>query len=175
MSDNDQLIRLAYASQSASSGRGGGTAVDNEIPRILRSCKNNNPGLEIGGVLHYGDGYFFQVLEGPAAAVDHLYERIAQDSRHQDVSTLERRPIRQRRFPDWSMKYVPMESDVERLLKRHKLTHFDPYRFDSEMIEEMIALLVGKPAKDQQPDQNYAGNGSKRARGSWLQRLLGRA
>lgn len=172
MTNSDELIRLAYASQSAASGSGGATAVDKEIPRILRSCKNNNPKLEIGGVLHYGDGYFFQVLEGPAAAVDHLYETIARDPRHQDVSTLERRAIRTRRFPDWSMKYVPMESDVERLLKRHKMTHFDPYRFDSEMIEAMIALLVGQPTKDQQPDQDY---GQTRKRGSWLQRLLGRA
>ena len=168
----EDLIRLAYASTSSTAERGGGTAVDAEIPRILRSCKVNNPQLEIGGVLHYGNGYFFQVLEGPQGAVDHLYDRIAQDPRHTRVETLDRQFIRQRRFPDWSMKYVPMEDDVERLLQRHRIKQFNPYEFDDALIEEMISLLVGSPAPEQQPDQDYR---RSRPRGSWLKRLFGRA
>ena len=168
----EDLIQLAYASTSANAGSGGGTAVDVEIPRILRSCKVNNPKLEIGGVLHYGDGYFFQVLEGPQAAVDHLYEKISKDPRHTDVRTIDRRFIRQRRFPDWSMKYVPMEEDVEKLLQRHGFKQFNPYALNEGIIEEMIALLVGSPAPEQKPDQDYR---NTRSQGSWLKRLLGRA
>ena len=168
---SDDLIRLTYASTSASREQGGGTAVDPEVGRILRSCKRNNPRLEIGGVLHYGNGYFFQVLEGPDAAVQHLYANIAGDDRHRDVKTLEKQWIRERRFPDWSMKYVPMENEVEKVLERHGMREFDPYRFDRRMIEEMISLLVGSPAPEQQPDQDYR---KSRKRGSWLQRLLGR-
>lgn len=169
---SDALIRLSYASTSAWRDRGGGTASDTEIPRILKACRKNNPELQIGGVLHYGNGYFFQVLEGPEAAVDHLYDKIAKDLRHTNVKTLERVNVSARRFPDWSMKYVPFEDDVTNLLKRHRLDKFDPYQFGPEMIEAMITLLVGKPAPEQQPDQDYTRN---KKRGSWLQRLLGRA
>ena len=168
----DDLVRLSYCSTSQRRDRGGGTASDTEIPRILRACRNNNPKLQIGGVLHYGNGYFFQVLEGPEAAVDHLYRTIGDDPRHTDVRTLERTRVPQRRFPDWSMKYVPFEDDVTRVLKRHGLDEFNPYRFGPEVIEAMVALLVGAAALEQQPDQDYS---RPQKRGSWLQRLLGRA
>lgn len=164
---NATLIRLTYASISASSERGGGTAVDPEIGRILRACKVNNPKLAVGGVLHYGHGYFLQVLEGPENAVRKLYDRIGGDPRHQDVKTLDRRFIDERRFPDWSMKYVPMESDIEAVLRRNRMSSFDPYRFDEGMIEQIIDVLVGNTPSDQKPDQDY------RRRGGLLRRLFG--
>lgn len=169
---SEDLIRLSYCSTSQWRGQGGGTAADTEAPRILRVCRTNNPKLRIGGVLHYGNGYFFQVLEGPAAAVDHLYQTIGQDIRHADVTTLERKPVSSRRFPDWSMKYVPFEDEVNRVLARHKLKEFTPYRFGSEVIEAMVTTLVGAPAPEQQPDQDYS---RPQKRGFWLKRLLGRS
>lgn len=168
----EDLIRLSYCSTSQWRGRGGGTAADTEIPKILRSCRNNNPKLQIGGVLHYGNGYFFQVLEGPEAAVDHLYQTIYNDLRHTRVETLERKTVQSRRFPDWSMKYVPFEDQISSVLKKHKLEEFNPYAFGPEVIEALITTLVGAPAPEQQPDQDYS---RPQKRGSWLQRLLGRA
>lgn len=44
------------------SDRGGGSAIDPEIARILRACKVDNLRLEVGGVLQYGEGYFLQRL-----------------------------------------------------------------------------------------------------------------
>ncbi len=169
MTDND-LIRLTYASTSAFQEKGGGTAIDPEVGRILRACKINNPKREIGGVLHYGYGYFFQVLEGPRDQVEELYQRIAQDARHKNVTTLEKQDIRQRSFPDWSMKYVPLEKDVERVLQRHRLKTFDPYSFDNAVIDDMVDLLVGSDAPGQEPDQR-----GKRGKGpvSFLKRLFG--
>lgn len=168
----EELTRLSYASTSSWRGQGGGTASDREIPRILQACRKNNPEIQVGGVLHYGDGYFFQVLEGPAAAVDHIYGKIAKDLRHTNVKTLERASINSRRFPDWSMKYVPFEDDINRVLKRHGLKEFNPYQFDSDLIEAIITMLVGAPAPEQKPDQDLS---KPKKRGSWLQRLLGRA
>ncbi len=165
---SQNLIRLTYASTSSSARRGGGTAVDPEIGRILQACKTNNPKREIGGVLHYGHGYFLQVLEGPEKDVQALYEKISRDPRHQDVRTLDDRRVEGRRFPDWSMKYVPMESDIERVLKRHRMSAFDPYRFDLNMIEEVIDVLVGSDAPDQKPDQDYG-----RGIGGFFKRLFG--
>ncbi len=150
---SDNLYRLTYASTSTFKERGGGTAIDPEVSRILRACKNNNPRREVGGVLHYGHGYFFQVLEGPEQAVRELYEAIAQDERHQNVRTLDARAVNERRFPDWSMKYVPLETELNQVLQRHGQSQFDPYQFDVSMIEDMIDLLVGSGAPDQQPDR----------------------
>ena len=46
-------------------------------------------------------------------------------------------------------------TDIERVLKRHRMSAFDPYRFDLDMIEEVIEVLVGTDAPGQQPDQDY--------------------
>ena len=167
MHDED-LVRLTYASTSSTRESGGGTAIDPEISRILRACKVNNPRLRVGGVLHYGHGFFLQVLEGPRAGVEALFRRIARDPRHRDVQTLECRSVDARRFPDWSMKYVPLESDVGRVLRRNRLPAFDPYSFDAATIEDLIGVLVGSNAPNQDPDQDYA------RRPSFLGRLLGR-
>lgn len=104
-------------------------------------------------------------------AVKEIYQAIAQDERHEHVHTLDARPVSERRFPDWSMKYVPMESEVNQVLQRHGMSQFDPYRFDAGMIDDMIDLLVGAAAPGQEPDQRQQG-----ARGpfAWLARLLGR-
>lgn len=57
------------------------------------------------GLLLHADGAFLQVLEGPAAAVDELYARLASDSRHEHVATVSRRAITERTFPTWRMGY----------------------------------------------------------------------
>lgn len=167
---DEELIRLSYCSTSSRRSHGG-TASDNEIPRILRASRTNNPPLKLGGVLHYGNGYFFQVLEGPAAAVDALYETIRQDPRHTEVQTLERVPVSKRRFPDWSMKYVPFEEDINRVLARHKLEAFDPYQFGPAVIEELITVLVGAQGPDRATDPDPA---RPRSPGSWFHRWLRR-
>jgi hypothetical protein len=163
---SESLFRLTYASTSAFKERGGGTAIAPEVARILQACKVNNPKHGVGGVLHYGDGYFFQVLEGGEEDVRAIYAKIAGDARHRDVRTLDTRPVARRRFPDWSMKYVPLETDVNKVLKRYRLSEFNPYQFDAAMIEELIELLVGSPASER-PDR-------RGARG-WLRRLFGKA
>ena len=76
------LVRLMYASRAL-------PAVDQEaLVAILRKSKANNPGTGITGVLCFSEGIFLQVLEGGRAAVNQLYNRIATDPRHNDVTLL---------------------------------------------------------------------------------------
>lgn len=164
------LFRLSYASISTIQEQGGGRD-DPEIARILSECRRNNARLEIGGALHYRDGYYFQVLEGPEEGVKEIYDRISQDPHHRDVRTLEARRVSKRRFPHWSMKYVPDVPRLGTLLERHGLPRFDPYAFDTTIIDDMIDLLVASPAPDQTPDQRYPHHIGLGAR---LLRLLGR-
>lgn len=151
---SESLFRLSYASISTR-GENGGARDDPEIMRILGECRNNNARLEVGGALQHRDGYYFQVLEGPEEAVKEIYDRISQDPHHRDVRTLEARRIGKRRFPDWSMKYVPEVSHIDAVLKRHGLPRFDPYAFDTTIIDDIIDLLVDSPAPNQVPDQRY--------------------
>ena len=170
MSDQ-ALTRLTYASTASFDQDAGPQSIDLEIGRILRKCKINNPKREIGGVLHYGHGYFFQVLEGPRSTITALLQTIMADPRHRDVHVLTTRDTDRRRFPDWSMKYVPLEQEVEQLIRHHGMNTFNPYRFNEGVIEDMIDMLVDGKDPHGTPDQDYRPG---RLRSS-LRRLFGRS
>ncbi|PWG62807.1 BLUF domain-containing protein [Spiribacter halobius] len=138
----EELVRLNYASTATfePSVQGG---VEVEVARILKQSRRNNRELAVGGVLHYGNGYFFQCLEGERDAVQKLYERISRDPRHRDVKTLTFSPVGERLFGDWSMKYLPIERDLRGLLERYRL-EFNPYQFTEAFIQEFLeACVVG--------------------------------
>jgi len=137
-----ELVRLNYASTATFQPNVQG-GVEVEVARILKQSRRNNRELAVGGVLHYGNGYFFQCLEGERDSVEQLYRRIAQDPRHTEVRTLGIGAVTERLFGDWSMKYLPIERDIRALLARHGID-FNPYRFTDAFIEEFLeACVVG--------------------------------
>lgn len=142
MDSADDLICLSYGSTAQFETDSSSSAIAPEVSRILMQSRRNNREQHIGGVLHFGDGYFFQYLEGPADAVDRLYAVICRDARHDDVQRLTRRPIRHRRFSDWSMKFVALERQVDRVMRRHGLSRFDPYRFTPALIDDLVVSMT---------------------------------
>ena len=84
---------------------------------------------------------FFQCLEGEEAAVDALYARLQSDSRHKDIKLFSRKQISALSYADWSMKYVPIEKEMSRLLIKGGYKKFDPYQFDDAMIQDVMSLL----------------------------------
>lgn len=170
MDSSNDLICLSYCSTASFASAPRGYGVDPEVTRILIHSRRNNKQRDVGGVLHFGGGYFFQYLEGPADVVDGLYARICRDQRHHDVRRLTRRPIRSRRFENWSMKFVAIERIVGEVLRRHGMEDFDPYRFTPALIDDLVMSCIhgDDDAPDAQPRPN-AGRGS----GFWG-RLFGR-
>jgi len=155
------LIGLSYCSTASFVSGRNGQGVSPEISRILMLSRRNNRKLCVGGVLHYGNGFFFQYLEGPADTVDRLYAKICRDERHSRVERLTRRPIRQRRFGDWSMKFVAIERVVDQVMARHGLTEFNPYRFTPAIIDDLVLSFV--PAEEGAPAvENAAGAARER-------------
>ena len=73
------------------------------IDEILAASRGNNAVAGVTGLLLY-DGYrFLQALEGEAAAVTKVYERIKSDPRHRAIVLLSSREISERAFGDWAM------------------------------------------------------------------------
>jgi hypothetical protein len=136
----NEIVELVYASRAAFTPVGGG-GVEPEVSRILSQSRRNNPRHNVGGVLCYSDGHFFQCLEGAANDVEAVYRRIATDPRHQDLKLLSRRPVGERRFKSWSMKYLAVNDGIRRLLQNSGLKGFDPYSFGDDMIRRLVALL----------------------------------
>lgn len=100
----ESLHRLIYTSRNMIGGAAGGA--EPEIRQILASARRNNPRVGVTGALMFNGGCFAQVLEGPRAAVEQVFERIQRDHRHSEVSVLQIAGVERRGFPGWSMAFV---------------------------------------------------------------------
>ena len=111
------IKRIKYVSRFAS------PMTEEEIGELAVECERNNMGTGVTGVLMTSGGIFFQILEGPAEAIDELYELICKDPRHKDVLLLSsENDVARRLYPDWAMKAISLEpSREERLAPLHAL------------------------------------------------------
>lgn len=89
------------------------SCTDQEIEKILASCKKNNAGLDITGVLLYSDTQFVQYLEGEYKEISALYDRIKSDPRHKNAVLITSAPIQKRLFPSWQMGSKKLGSSVD--------------------------------------------------------------
>jgi hypothetical protein len=106
-----ELHSLAYVSRNLIPTEGG--ALEAEITRILGRARDNNRQLGVTGALLYSGGCFAQVLEGPVAAIEIVFEQIQCDPRHTDVTVLHFKPAEGRNFSNWSMAFAGLP-DTER-------------------------------------------------------------
>jgi hypothetical protein len=135
------LVRLMYTSRAVSAADADALSV------ILRQSKAGNPAAGITGVLCYCGGIFIQVLEGGRAAVNRLYNKIANDPRHTEVTLLAYDEVGERRFAGWSMGQVNMSRlNPALLLKYSETATLDPCAVSGQatasLFEEMIATAA---------------------------------
>jgi len=97
------FVQLTYASRPFGFDEG-------VLASILLDARRCNTRDGITGTLIVRHDLFLQLLEGPAAAVDAAYQRIARDDRHINVQRMTRREVDQRLFPDWAMRHDPARS-----------------------------------------------------------------
>ena len=94
-----------------------------ELRALQQQSTRHNMACGITGVLMTSGGLFFQVIEGPAAAVDALWAKIKDDPRHRDVLLVSSdEKVRDRLFPDWAMETISVDaSRAERLEPLHAI------------------------------------------------------
>ena len=99
----DQKCRLIYRSDTS------WDLLSNEsLLQLANSSAKNNEGKKITGLLLLSGESFLQVLEGPASAVNQLYNKIIQDKRHRAVTLLSYEQTEQSYFAEWSMHVVDL-------------------------------------------------------------------
>ncbi len=100
----DSLIHLIYASAAT-------VPFDRaELDQLLATARRHNAAVGVSGMLLYLDGSFFQVLEGDEAAVERLYDHIAKDRRHAQITKIIREPIAERTFAEWTMGFGDVDA-----------------------------------------------------------------
>ena len=137
----DNLVQMIYISRSTFAPSELTNGIEPNVARILLKSRANNKKNGLVGVLYFGDGCFFQCLEGSAQAVDTLYETLLSDTRHKDLKILSRHAINALSFSNWSMKHVPLEDEMTKMLKFQGLKTFDPYNFNAETTKKALELL----------------------------------
>jgi hypothetical protein len=131
------LVRLMYASRAAD------TVDGDELHTILRQSKADNAKRGITGVLCFSGGIFIQLLEGGRGPVNALYNRIAADQRHRDVTLLSYEEIGERRFAGWSMGEVNLRRlNPALLLKYSETPTLDPYAVSGAVSMALFDELV---------------------------------
>lgn len=76
-----------------------------ELDALLNTGCSRNPLAGIKGMLVYCEGSFMQAIEGPAGAVERLFQAIRRDVRHTGVTTILSVEGTQPAFDDWTMAY----------------------------------------------------------------------
>ena len=123
------LERLLYASTAT-----GRTDSLLNMATILGESQHNNARDGLTGALAAHDGRFIQVIEGTPGALDALLRRLTPDPRHRDIVILDRRPIAERRFTDWTMASSRIGPETAPVLERLMAT-------PDAWANEIVALL----------------------------------
>ncbi len=136
------LFRILYCSRNLV-GNTGGQQIES-INQILETSRHNNSRKEVTGALLYSSGYFAQVLEGPKASIEQVFERIQHDGRHGEVTVLECSDIRLRDFPEWSMARVQPVTDTQEEVASSTLqTAMDnPEAAGHDLLELLRSLVI---------------------------------
>jgi hypothetical protein len=137
-----KLVQIIYISRSTFETTDAINKIEPNVVRILAKSRTNNRKNGLVGVLYFGDGAFFQCLEGDEDAINNLFAKIEKDPRHKDVKLISKKHISRLSFPDWAMKYAPLDEKMGKYLKENGYQHFDPYAFAPEMIQKILSLLI---------------------------------
>nr|WP_299040397.1 BLUF domain-containing protein [uncultured Psychrobacter sp.] len=138
-SDTTDLYQFIYISRITSIGLSGASTL-NDIAEVSIA---HNKAENISGILCYGNGYFFQYIEGSERALTNLKNRILKDNRHKDIQTLAFSAITERRFTGWSLRSIILERWMLKDPKVKEFLPFKPYDWDSNDWAKLLEILQG--------------------------------
>jgi hypothetical protein len=138
-SDTTDLYQFIYISRITSIGLSGASTL-NDIAEVSIA---HNKAENISGILCYGNGYFFQYIEGSEQALTNLKNRILKDNRHKSIQTLAFSAIEERRFTGWSLRSIILERWMLKDPKVKEFLPFKPYEWASNDWVKFLEILQG--------------------------------
>lgn len=86
-----------------------------ELEGLVARARARNHSLGITGMLLYDGGRYLQTLEGPPAALDHIWSAIQNDPRHAAIDVLSQHIVPTRLFSGWDLQLYRRSKDKTRL------------------------------------------------------------
>ena len=137
-----KLVRLIYASHLVA------PLAKTDAQQILSASLRRNNGLGVTGYLCVSATHALQCLEGPRDAVNTVYNLVAADRRHSDVTLLRYVEAWRRLFPVWDMGFTSdLATAAPESARWHDDSGFNPYLVDSDLIENVIEALCESAEK----------------------------
>lgn len=136
-SSESELYQLIYVSRITSAGLSGASTLND----IAKSSIKNNQANDITGILCYGNGYFFQYIEGSEQALTNLKNQLLMDDRHKDLKTLDFSAISERKFQDWSLRSIILERWLLKDPKMKSLLPFKPFDWEEAQVTQFVEAL----------------------------------
>lgn len=133
------LCQFMYISHITSTGLSGASTLNDIAEVSIKNNKINN----ITGILCYGNGYFFQYVEGSEQALTNLKNSLLMDDRHKDLKILEFSTLAERRFTGWSLRSIILERWMSNDPKVKALMPFKPYSWSSNERHQFLDILQG--------------------------------
>ncbi|MFN3172041.1 MAG: BLUF domain-containing protein [Hyphomicrobiales bacterium] len=121
-----------------------------ELRRIHAESNNNNPRLNITGVLLSTKNHYIQFIEGEEKVVMDLFAIIEKDKGHYNLKVRRSAVLDERHFPEWSMNVVSIESINQAL---YGITHpgadANPYHLSSEVLFGLLSSAAKRTLCEQ--------------------------
>ena len=100
------MINLVYTSTAAHQME------ESELLTLLKEARDRNERQNVTGMLLYGTGSFYQVLEGEKKDVEEIYQSIVKDNRNHSNIIILKGEIDERSFPNWSMGFKDLRKET---------------------------------------------------------------
>lgn len=137
--ESEPVFRLIYSSHSRIEPERAPT----ELGEIFATARRNNREIGVTGALVVADDWFAQTLEGTESVVRELYEQIATDNRHEQVTLLQATNVENRTFGRWAMARVSEDGGPDiRLLSNAKAGRIVEAGADHHISAEQESLLA---------------------------------
>ncbi len=133
------LCQLVYLSHITSTGLASASTL-NDIAEVAIKLNNAD---NITGILCYGNGYFFQCVEGSEQALTNLKNRLLVDDRHKDLKILDFSAIAERRFAGWSLRSITLERWMVNEPKLKAFMPFKPNTWGANEWQRFLDILQG--------------------------------
>lgn len=140
------LYQFVYISRITSTGLSGASTLNDIAKSSITANKENN----ISGILCYGNGCFFQCVEGTEQALTNLKNKLLMDERHKDLQTIDFSAITERRFQGWSLRSIVLERWLFKDSRVKALMPFKPYEWSEAEADSFLALLQQYYEKQEQ-------------------------
>lgn len=137
------LSRLVYFSERLCS--------DEELRAIMAAAAPRNKARNVTGLLVADEAAFIQILEGPRNAVSGLFQEIARDPRHRELTLVEMVEIAAPSYPRWGMAHVSEPAKVDAAWNRIVRSRMSPCSLNVMQLRGLLKIALGDAVIQPQP------------------------